>query len=124
MKVSNNPVEGRPEGIGSVQNCLIETGRLDSQQKNAERYFPAEQDWHEIFDTITDMITVHDGDFNIIHANKAAEKILGLPILTSKAKCYEYYHGSDAPPAGCPSCKCFGSGKISTFEMFEPHLNM
>ncbi|MFI5293421.1 MAG: PAS domain-containing protein [Thermodesulfovibrionales bacterium] len=124
MKVRDKTIEGPPERIGSIRDCFMEIDRLETKQKTAERCFPAEQDWHEIFDTITDMVTIHDSDFTIIHANKAAEKILGLPVLASKAKCYEYYHGSDSPPVGCPSCKCFGSGKTKTFEMFEPHLNM
>ncbi|MBI4682405.1 MAG: sigma 54-interacting transcriptional regulator [Nitrospirae bacterium] len=70
------------------------------------------------------MITVHDKDFNIIHANKAAEKILGLPFLKSKtAKCYQHYHGESSPPKGCPSCECLKSEKPVAFETYEPHLN-
>jgi PAS domain-containing protein len=38
-------------------------------------------DWEDIFDNITDMVTIHDKDFNIIRANKAAEKILGASFL-------------------------------------------
>ncbi len=80
--------------------------------------------WEETFNNITDMITVHDRDFNIIHANKAAEKILGLDFLTTtKAKCFEHYHGKSAPPKGCPSCECLKTGKPVAFERFEPHLN-
>ena len=54
------------------------------------------QDWEDTFDTIADMITVHDKDFNVIRANKAAQKILGLPFLereSSDVKCFKYYHG-------------------------------
>ena len=41
-------------------------------------------DWEDTFETITDMITIHDMDFNIVHANKAAIKTLGLPFLYKK----------------------------------------
>ena len=83
------------------------------------------QDWENLFNTITDMITIHDNDFNIIRANKAAEKILNLPILDkNKAKCYKYYHGKDCNPPGCPSCQAIKTGKFTNFEIFEPHLNM
>jgi signal transduction histidine kinase len=78
--------------------------------------------WEETFNNITDVITIHDKDFNIIHANKAAEKILGLTQGT-KAKCFEKYHGKNLPPEGCPSCKCLETGKPVIFERFEPHLN-
>lgn len=85
----------------------------------------AEKEWEETFDTITDMITVHDNEFHIIRWNRAAEKILGLSFLnTTKAKCYSYYHGKDTPPEGCPSCKCLISKQPASFETFEPHLNM
>jgi transcriptional regulator with PAS, ATPase and Fis domain len=80
--------------------------------------------WEETFNNITDMITIHDKDFNIIHANKAAEKLLGLPLLKTKLpKCYQHYHGESAPPEGCPSCECLKTGKSVAFERFEPHLN-
>ena len=93
--------------------------------RGEEGVFPAKQDWSDIFNTITDMITVHDSNFNIIHANKAAEKLLKLPLLNvTGAKCFEYYHGSESPPEGCPSCRCLRTRKAATFEMYEPHLGM
>jgi PAS domain S-box-containing protein len=89
-----------------------------------ELIFKSVHEWEDTFNNITDMITVHDKDFNITHANKAADKLLGLPFLNlEKAKCYRYYHGEDAPPRGCPSCECLVTGKPVAFERFEPHLN-
>jgi transcriptional regulator with PAS, ATPase and Fis domain len=82
-------------------------------------------EWDDIFDNITDMVTVHDKDFNIIRANRAAEKILGtLFPKNKKAKCYQHYHGRNRPFEGCPSCECLRTGKPAVFEIFEPHLNM
>ena len=82
-------------------------------------------DWEDTFDTITDMITIHDKDFNIIRANRAAKEILKLPTLkiTRAIKCYEYYHGTDCPPENCLSCACLETGTSDSFEIFEPHLN-
>ncbi len=124
MKVKDQLTDEQTESTGGVQRCLMQITPSEIMKKTAV-YFPAEQDWHDILDTIADMITIHDSEFNIIHANKAARKILGLPVLMkSNAKCYEYYHGSDMPPSGCPNCKCPGTQKPLTFETFEPHLNM
>ncbi|KPJ78121.1 MAG: hypothetical protein AMJ54_05375 [Deltaproteobacteria bacterium SG8_13] len=82
------------------------------------------QEWEDTFDTITDMISIHDREFNIVRANKAAQEILGLPLLDhTRAKCYEYYHGKNAPPEGCISCECFRTGEPASFEVFEPHLD-
>jgi PAS domain S-box-containing protein len=88
--------------------------------------FQCQHDWEDTFQNITDMITVHDKDFNIIRANKAAEEILKLPSLERvlNMKCFSYYHGTNGPPEGCPSCDCLTTGKPCSFEVFEPHLGM
>lgn len=66
--------------------------------KTEKLIFQSRKDWEDIFNTITDMVTIHDRDFNIIYANNAAKKVLGLPLLEiPKVKCYEYYHGTNCP---------------------------
>jgi PAS domain S-box-containing protein len=99
---------------------------ITKRKKFEKLVFQSRIDWENTFNFITDMITIHDKDFNIIHANKASEKILNLPILefNKEIKCFKYYHGTTGPPQGCPSCKCLKTGKPATFEMFEPHLDM
>lgn len=82
------------------------------------------KDWEEIFNAMTDIITIHDKEFNIIYANTSAKKVLGLPNmeLNKVIKCFSFYHGTECPPSGCPSCDCVKSGKAAVFELFEPHL--
>jgi PAS domain S-box-containing protein len=105
---------------------ILAIDRDISQRKKMESLvLQSKLEWEDTFDTITDMITIHDRDFNITRANKSAEKILGLPFLeNTQAKCYRYYHGMDSPPEECPSCECFVTGEPATFEMYEPHLDM
>ncbi len=125
MKVRDESIDAQSESTEGIPFCFAQIAASEASKKTAACDFPAEQDWHDILDTITDMITIHDSEFNIVHANKAAQKLLGLPVLNkSDVKCYEHYHGNDSPPAGCPSCKCLGTQKPLIFEMFEPHLNM
>jgi len=83
----------------------------------------AKKDWEETFDIINDAITIHDKDFNIIRANKAATEMLGAPFrdILSR-KCYRSYHGTDYPPETCPSCKTLVTGVSSITETFEPSL--
>jgi putative nucleotidyltransferase with HDIG domain len=85
----------------------------------------ARDDWKNTFDAATDMITVHDADFNIIRANPAARTLLGLQIQEELplVKCFRCYHGTENPPSGCASCQSLVTGKPSTLEIFEPHLN-
>ncbi len=97
-----------------------------TERKLAEKQlFLAKHEWEETFNTITDMVTVHDKDFNIIRANNAAKKILGLPFLDiKKVKCFDYFHGTGCPPEDCPGCLSLVTGKPYTSEMYEPHLKM
>ncbi len=103
----------------------IEVARDVTEQRRAEQFLSLQkQEWEDTFDTITDMITIHDKDFNIVRANKAAQEVLGLPVLQhTKAKCYIYMHGTGAPPAGCTSCQVLRTGRPETAEFFEAHLN-
>lgn len=113
------------DGQGRVIAAIETLQDITDRKRAEEEVFRAKQDWEYTFNSITDMVTVHDKDFNIILANRAAEKILGLPLLDlmKERKCFSYYHGTDAPPAGCPSCDCLQTGKPAEFEVFEPHLN-
>jgi PAS domain S-box-containing protein len=107
-----------PAGIRGVVLDITERKRTE------EMLGLAKKDWESTFDTITDMITIHDADFNIVRANRAAAEILGLPwFAMGRAKCYEQYHGTDCPPPGCPSCESLRTGQPSVQERYEPHLN-
>jgi PAS domain S-box-containing protein len=99
--------------------------RIVSRQKELEeQLFQAKNDWEETFNSITDMITIHDKDFNIIRANKEAEKILGISFMKNSdyAKCYTCYHGTASAPEECPSCESFRTGYPAVFERYEPFL--
>lgn len=98
-----------------------------SDRKNMEKCvsLSSQREWEDTFNTITDMITIHDRDFNIIRANNAAKEFLKLPALSGcMVKCYEYFHKSECPPEKCLSCNCLIDGKPVTFEKFDPHLNI
>ncbi len=87
------------EGLGVIATDITERKHMEDQM------YRDKQDWEDTFNAITDAITIHDNDFNIIHSNQAAEKILGLPERdNSNGKCFEYFHGTQAPPQNCPSC--------------------
>jgi PAS domain S-box-containing protein len=110
---------------GNIFGAVMVFKDVTEARKAEELIFMSKLDWEDTFNTITDMITVHDKDFNIIRANDAAKKMLKLPVLeTDRAKCFKFYHGTESPPERCPSCQCLKTGKAATFEAFEPHLNM
>lgn len=102
-------------GVGIVED-------ITDRKKLEGKIFQKEQDWAFTFNSITDMVTVHDKDWNIILANKAAEKILGLPLLekAKDPKCFQYYHGKESPPEGCPSCSCLQTGMPAVSRFSNP----
>jgi len=114
------------DGSGKIIAAVETLQDFTERKKLEEQIFRATQDWEYTFNSITDMVTVHDADYNIILANKAAEKILNLPILEKmkERKCFAYYHGTNHAPEGCPSCGCLQTGVSASFEIFEPHLGM
>ncbi len=94
--------------------------RMNMQTKEIKQ---SKQDWEETFNSITDMITVHDREFNIVRANRSAKQTLGLPSLETSIKCYKFFHGSGEVPQGCAGSQCVHMGTASSTEFFEPHLN-
>ena len=103
---------------------LLSITDITERKKMKEMVLQSKQDWEDSFNAIPDMITIHDKNFNIIQANKAAQEILNLPsLLPGKInKCYKYYHGTESAPENCQSCKCITTGEYGTFEVFEPYL--
>jgi len=119
-RIGNNGIKDDEE-----KACILLTiTDITERRKMKELVLQSRQDWEDTFDTIPDMITIHDEDFNIILANKAARETLKLPILDFNKinKCYEYYHGTKSAPRGCPSCDCMKTGEPATFEIYEPYL--
>jgi len=97
---------------------------ISDRKKLEHQILQSKIDWEDTFNTITDMITIHDKDFNIIRANKTAIETLKLNLPENiTAKCHKIFHGKNCPPDDCLSCKCFTSKESASFELFEPHLD-
>ncbi len=108
---------------GNITHIMTTLVDITERKKMENLIIQSKQDWESTFDSIEDMITIHDKNFNIIRANKAAQKFLDIsadeiPLL----KCFEYYHGKESPPENCPSCKSLETGTASIHEFYEPHL--
>ncbi len=59
--------------------------------------------WEQAIEATTEMVSISDGEFTIVKANKAFARTFGRDQedLTGK-KCYEIVHGTAGPPATCP----------------------
>jgi diguanylate cyclase (GGDEF)-like protein/PAS domain S-box-containing protein len=106
-----------------ISSGVVMSRMLSKKEAMQEQIIQAKKEWEETFDIISDAITIHDKDFNIIRANKAAEKMLGVPFqVLLNRKCYRSYHGTDYPPDSCPSCKTLNTGVPSITNTYEENL--
>ncbi len=116
-------VRERTGELTEVNRRLLQ--EIGERKKTETQLQQAKQDWEDTFNTIPDIITIHDKDFNIIQANSQATRMLGLSdFRPENAKCYRHFHGRDCAPPDCPSCESLVTAKPSIRETFEPSLQM
>ena len=78
-------------------------------------------EWQETFDSITDMISIHDEEYRIIKANRAFARRFGLsPRDVINKKCYELFHDEHAPILECPHRKTLERSGPVTEEVADP----
>jgi diguanylate cyclase (GGDEF)-like protein/PAS domain S-box-containing protein len=110
---------------GKIVGAIGIVRDVTSRKQMEVALLQARDDWESTFDSLTDMVTIHDKNFDIIRANSSARQMLGLPLLGNlfNAKCFMCYHGTEKPPVGCPRCRSLVTEQPGSFELFEPHLN-
>ena len=80
----------------------------------------AKQEWQLTFDSITDLISIHDKEFCVIRANKAFARYFGLtPQELMLKKCHELFHGSCTPIDSCPHRKSMNEERPVTEEVVD-----
>lgn len=83
------------------------------------------QEWVTTFNSIPDLISIHDRNYRIIRANKAFADFLGMRMEEVIGKtCYEVIHKTKAPVEACPFMQVLKNREKSTSELFEPRLGV
>ena len=84
----------------------------------------ANDEWDRTFNDINDAIIVHDCDFNIVRANKAAEEIRKTHFFEQiTMKCREQFMGTNRSPRRFFSLPPPELSNPSTMEMFDADRN-
>ncbi len=98
----------------------IENATLTQSIFSRER---SEFDWENTFDSIDDLISIHDSDFNIIRANKAVARKFNMDIrdIVGK-KCYKIFHNMEEPWKTCPHNKSLETMTKRLVEIEDPHM--
>lgn len=84
----------------------------------------SQKEWQDTFDNISDLVSIHDREFNVIRANMAFARHFGLhPREVINRKCYELFKETNSPVPGCPHKITMEEGRQTTSEILEPGTN-
>jgi len=104
---------------GREYNCAFAKDITERKRVEAE-LIKARDEWETIFNAVGHPTFIMDTEQNLLAANNAMEKLVGIPAeeLTGE-KCYKILHGRDhtGPPRGCPMKKMMISGGHESFDM-------
>jgi PAS domain S-box-containing protein len=94
---------------------------ITERKQAEEKVKQASEEWELTFNSIKDLVSIHDKDFRIVKVNKAFADTFGMENgeLIGK-KCYEIIHGTEEPWPNCPHRQTLGCGKPVTEEFWEP----
>lgn len=81
-------------------------------------------DWEMVFQAGQNPAMILDADSRILHSNRATQQIIGLTEEALRGRaCYEIFHHSATPPAGCPLQKLLKSAQSEMADMEVQALN-
>ena len=111
--------DGRKLGILVLQRDITERKRME------EKLQQVVEEWSVTFDSITDLVSIHDKDFKIIRVNKAYANAFKMkPRELIGRTCYEVVHETKEPWPSCPHKRALETKKPAMVEFFEPHLGV
>jgi PAS domain S-box-containing protein len=95
-----------------------------TERKQAEdKIRQAAEEWRVTFDSIVDLVSIHDKEFKIMMVNKAFADVFKMEYQEIIGKtCYELIHRSKEPHFCCPYKQVMQTKKASLAEFFEPQL--
>ncbi len=98
----------------------IENANLVNTLKSLEL---SKSEWESVFDSLDDLISIHDLDFTILRANKAVAKKFNMDIKSIIGKkCYKIFHGTEEPWKKCPHRNSMETKKACAEEIEDPHM--
>jgi diguanylate cyclase (GGDEF)-like protein/PAS domain S-box-containing protein len=110
--------------ILDIEEKVILAMDITDKKNSMEKIIQSKNDWESTFNSITDAITIHDENYNIVLSNTAAQKMIELPgFLDDKSKCFNHFHDHGESASRCPVCECMMTGRPATQEYFDTILN-
>jgi two-component system sensor kinase FixL len=104
---------------------LVVAWDITKRKKAEEELKRAAEEWMITFDSISDLVSIHDKDFKLVRVNKAFADAFGMkPEEVIGKKCYGIVHGTNEPPRECPHKRMLGTKKSETAAFFDPQLGI
>ena len=98
---------------------------IGERKRTEEKLEQAAQEWRTTFDSITDLISIHDKDNRIIRVNRALADLLHTTPQELIGKyCHQVMHGIKEPPETCTHCRTFANSKPISIEVFNAKLGL
>jgi len=111
--------------IGGKTIILATLRDITERKQMEEKLQQMVEEWSVTFDSITDLVSIHDEDFKIVRVNKAYANVFKLKSQELIGRtCYEVVHGAKEPWPNCPHKRVLETKKSATAEFFEPHLGV
>ncbi|MBN1805982.1 MAG: response regulator [Sedimentisphaerales bacterium] len=123
--IKNGATDYLIKGV-SLENLLIRTILYAiERKKTGEKIKKVAREWRTTFDSISDMVSIHDADFKIVRVNKAfAEAFNTEPKELIGKTCYEVLHNTKQPCPNCPHGWTLKTKKPASLEFYEPQLGI
>ena len=104
---------------------LVSIRDITEHKRTEEKIKHAAKEWRTTFDSITDMISIHDGNFKITRVNRALANTFKIePKELIGKTCYEVFHDAKEPCPNCPHIQTLKTKEPATLEFFEPRLGI
>ncbi|MCX6340123.1 MAG: MEDS domain-containing protein [Candidatus Aureabacteria bacterium] len=109
--------EGRIVGTAGIARDFTEAKHM------REKIEHAAAEWRNTFDSISDMISIHDLSYRITRVNMAFASAFGMkPAELIGRTWYELFHETKGPHLKCPGEEAVERGEAVRTEYFEPRL--
>ncbi len=93
-------LSARKEKSGKSAGIILNMKDITEQKKAEEKIIHAANEWRRTFDSISDLIWIHDIDFKFIRVNKALSNLLNVePKELVGKNCFEFFQKDDKFPS-------------------------
>lgn len=108
---------------GTVGGIVVNSRDITEAKRQEDALQQAKEEWEQTFDAISDFVSVHGPEHNLIKVNKALASHSGyLPEELYGRHCYEVVHGTSGPIPNCPHLKALATKQTITVEVEDPKL--